>query len=401
MGLLEAVMVDSSLSQLKRVSAAELEDVLRQADDEGWEKLALWPQGLQNADRYWRNFFFTACIAIFGAYLISHAESAVAQSPPDPFVGRLVEPVLLRGVEDVHIVGDYAYLPCREGERLTICSIADPANPTVISSFTHPQLKHAAGFAIHDDTIYLASQSNQRLLVVDAADKSALRLLGSVRLGESEKGVLYKVAYRAGHCYVAHQTEKKLFVVDVRAPSHPVVVGSVAVTTGDDGPFSVMLHGNYALVGTIFGNRNRLAVVDIEDPAKPRLHTQVFDPAIGQISGEIVGDLYFTANWDRNAFLVFDVSDPSNPKLAAKLVDERLGKPNRCVVAGDRAYLPMVQGDGVAVVDIADPMNPKFLTSFQDPVLKKTYGVAFHDGLLFVGAREGNSLVVMAPGTLE
>ncbi len=356
---------------------------------------------MQNTDRYSRNLSFTASIALFSAYLISHAGSAVAQSPPDPFVGRLVEPVLLRGVEDVDIVGDYAYLPCREGERLTICSIGDPANPTIISSFTHPELKHAAGFAMHDDTIYLASQSNQRLLVVDAADKSTLRLLGSVRLGESEKGVLYKVAYREGHCYVAHQTEKKLFVVDVRAPSHPVVVGSVAVTTGDDGPFSVMLHGSYALVGTIFGNRNRLAVVDVENPAEPRLHRQVFDPVMGHVSGEIVGNLLFAVNWDRNAFLVLDVSDPSDPKLAAKLVDERLGKPNRCVVAGDRAYLPMVQSDGVAVVDIADPMNPRFLTSFRDPVMKKTYGVAVHDGLLFVGAREGNSLVVMAPRTLE
>ena len=64
-----------------------------------------------------------------------------------------------------------------------------------------------------------------------------------------------------------------------------------------------------------------------------------------------------------------------------------LANPTVCVVAGNRAYLPMVQGDGVAVVDIADPMNPRFLTSFRDPVLKKTYGVALHDGLLFVGAR--------------
>ena len=134
-----------------------------------------------------------------------------------------------------------------------------------------PNSNTLPGFAIHDDKIYLASQSNQRLLVVDAADKSALRLLGSVHLGASQEGVLYKVAYRAGHCYVAHQTAKKLLVVDVRAPNRPVVVGSVAVTTENDGPFSVMLHGNYALVGTIFGSRNRLAVVDIENPAKPRL----------------------------------------------------------------------------------------------------------------------------------
>ncbi|MBN2129122.1 MAG: hypothetical protein JW741_06475, partial [Sedimentisphaerales bacterium] len=275
------------------------------------------------------NELFLCCMSL-ALCVVAQAEDVANHPPGVAFIGRLVEPTLLRGIEDVHIVGDYAYLPCREGQRLTICAIDDPTNPRVVSSFTHPELKGAAGFAICGDMVYLASQSNQRLLVVDATDKTALRLLGSVRLGTADKGVLYKVAYRDGRCYVAHQTEKKLFAVDVRDPSQPVVVGSVVVTTEDDGPFSVEFCGDYALVGTIFGRHNRLAVVDVKIPSEPRLVAEVFDPAIGQVSGVIVGELYFAVNWDTNAFLVFSVSDPSNPKLVGKLVDERLGKPNRC-----------------------------------------------------------------------
>ncbi|MFT4588795.1 MAG: hypothetical protein ACI8QF_002903, partial [Limisphaerales bacterium] len=112
-------------------------------------------------------------------------------------------------------------------------------------------------------------------------------------------------------------------------------------------------------------------------------------------------DLFFAVNWDKNAFLVFDVANIAKPKLAAKLIDKRLGKPNRCVVSGDRAYLPMVEGDGVAVVDIANPLKPRFLKSFRDPMLNKTYGVAVRDGLLYVGAREGNSLVIFDRHALE
>ena len=344
---------------------------------------------------------FAMAIALSSAYLVPSV--AIAQSLPTPFVGRLVDPVFLRGIEDVHLEGDYAFLPCREGKRLTICSIEDPANPEVVSSFTHPDLDQATGLAFNGNTLYLNSLRNHRLLVLDATDKSAVRLLGSVTVGEpGTEGVLYKVAYRDGYCYAALQNEKRLFIVDVRDARRPVVVGSVVVTTEDDGPFSVLLRDNYALTGTLFGSRNRLAVVDVEDPANPRLVSQVLDPVITVVSGTVVGDFYFAASSYRNALLVFDVADPANPKLAAKLVDNRLIMPNRCVASGDRAYLPLGQGgDGVAVVNIADPRKPKFLTSFRDPVMKKAYGVALRGDLLFVGARDGNSLVVLDRRKLE
>ncbi|MBN1346952.1 MAG: hypothetical protein JXQ73_29955 [Phycisphaerae bacterium] len=329
-------------------------------------------------------------------------DKTMAQSPSSPIVGRLVDPVRLRGVEDVHLEGDWAFLPCREGKRLTICSIKNPTEPKVVSSFTHPDLDQAAGLAVDGTTAYVASQGNHRLLVLDVRDKSAVRLIASVVVGSPEvRGVLYKVAYRDGYCYVAHQAEKKLFVVDVRDPRRPVVVGSAVVTTEDDGPFSVLVCDGYVLTGTLFGRRNRLAVVDVRSPVRPRLITQVLDPAISQLSGDLVGHRYFTVAWDRNAFLVFDLRDPAHPKLESKLVDERLGQPNRCVVTGDRAYLPMVKGDGVAVVDVTDPRQPRFVSSFRDPVMRKTYGVAARGDLLCVGAREGNSLLVLNRHKLE
>lgn len=346
------------------------------------------------------NTIFRAPIPLVCLCLIMGSVGGIAQSS-SPIIGTLIDPVALRGVEDVHLEGNFAFLPCREGKRLTVCSIENPAHPRVISSFTHAELGPAAGFAISGDMVYLTSQSNNKLLIIDAANKSDLKLVGSVRVGPSGKGILYKVAHRAGYCYVAHLTEKKLYVVDVREPSQPSVVGSVVVTTGNDGPFNVLLHDDLALVGTIFGRHNRLAVIDVKTPPEPRLITQATGPEIGHASGEIVGDLFFAVNWDKNAFLVFDLANAAHPRLAAKLIDKRLGKPNRCVVSGDRAYLPMVEGDGVALVDISDPLTPRFLTSFQHPVLDKTYGVALRGNLLFLGAREGASLVILDRRKLE
>ena len=339
----------------------------------------------------------TMSIALFFTYAVSQEDQVFAQSS-NPIVGQLIDSVALRGIEDVHIEGEYVYLPCREGKRLTICSIANPAKPEIISTFTHPELGPASGFAMNDDILYLASQGNTKLLVVDARDKSALRLLGSVSVGS---GIIYKIAYRDGYCFLAQQSEKKIYVIDVRNPRQPVVVATTEVTTEDDGPFSVLLKGHYALVGTIFGKHNRMAVVDIKDPTSPQLVTQVFDPEICQVSGEIVGNLLFTANWDTNAFIVYDIADVTHPKIVGKLVDERMGKPNRCAISGDRAYLPMVEGDGVAIIDISDPTHPQFLTSYRSHVMNKTYGVAIHGDLLLVGARKGNSLLLFNRQMLE
>lgn len=339
-----------------------------------------------------------ACVITI-VWFISAPHGVLIFAEP-PFLGELIDPVQLRGVEDVILDGDRAFLPCREGSRLTICSIKDPTRLEILGTFPHPDLDQAAGFALDGDTAFLASHVNHTLLILDVANAANMKLLGKVQVGNGPGG-LYKVAYRDGYCYAAVQQAKRLYVVDVRDSSRPMVVSEVQVTTGNDGPFSVALRDQYALVGTLFGERNRLAVVDIHNPLEPRLVNAVFDPDLCQVSGKFVDNLYVTVCWNENSLLVFDVSDPAKPNLLGKLVDPRLGKPNRLEVVGGRAYLPMVEGNGVAVVDISDPSRPRFVTSMKHPTLKKTYGIAARGDLLFVGSREGNSLVVLDRHVLE
>ena len=319
-----------------------------------------------------------------------------------PFVSQLVDPIQLRGIEDVYLDGDRAFLPCREGQRLTVCSVQDPTQLRILGTFTHPDLDQVAGFALDGNTAYLASNENHQLLVVDVTDPANMKLLGKVIIGPADGPKwLYKVAYRDGYCYVALQQAKRLYVVDVRDKTQPKVVSDVVVTTDNDGPFSVMLRDQHALVGTLFGRNNRLAVVNIQDPLQPRLVGTLLGPDVCQVSGKMIGDRYFAVCWDRNSFLVVNIADVTKPRLEGKLVDERLGKPNRCEIVGDRAYLPMVQGGGISIVDLSNPIEPRFVTTFSHPVLKKTYGIAARGDLLFVGAREGNSFVVIDRRELE
>lgn len=327
------------------------------------------------------------------------AVSDMTRSAQPPIVGILVDHVQLRGPEDIVLDGDHAYVPCREGHRLTVCNVNDPTRPSVISSFMHPDLQEAAGFAMNGNLFYVASQGNHRLLILDAHDKRSLKLLSSVGVGNGK--LIYKVAYRNGYCFVAGQSDKQLYVVDVRDSQRPAVIAQVPVTTQEDGPFSVTLHGSYALVGTLFGNINRLAVVAIANPSKPVLTAVLTDPYYCTLSGSLVGDSFYANSWSWNCMFVFDVSDPTHPREKGRLTDSRLGQPNRCLVADNRAYLPMVQGNGIAVVDISDPTHPRFLRTVKDPLMKKTYGVALRANHLFVVSRDGDSLVVLDRQALE
>ena len=330
----------------------------------------------------------------------------VAEATSDSrFLAALVDHKLLRGIEDVHLRQDYAYLPCREGERLTICDISDLRSMRIVSSFVHQELAQATGLAQHGDWLFVTSFAPQdrsfapRLLVLNARDKTTIRYVSSLRIGG--RGAIYKVRYRDGLCYVAHQTDKKLYVVDVRDPEHPAVLSSVTVTSENDGPFSVLLQGQRVLVGTLWGSRNRLAVVDIRDPRHPAVLQTLTAPDFCTLIGDVVGGCYVTAGYSRNALVVFDISHPDRVEVRGRLQDPRLGKPNRCIVVGNRAYLPMIEGHGIAVVDISDLAHPGFVTAFSHPIFEKTYGIAARGDLLYVGSREGDSLVVLNRHSLE
>lgn len=346
--------------------------------------------------------FKWAFIILFGASCLVHATVVFAASP---IVGSLVDSENLNGVEDVFLSGDLAYLPCREGHCLTACSIKDPARPQVVGTFRDPDLDDVTGFALDGNTAYLASQSSHFLLIVDVSVPEKMNLLGKVRISrQGSKGPLYKMAYRDGYCYMSHQGEKKLYIVDVRDKTRPYVIGNTQITTEGDGAYCVTMKGDYALVGTVFGKNNRLAVVNVTDPAHPRKVGELKDPHLSEGIGTIVGDRFYIACWPHHAMMVINLSEMSDsrlPSIEGVLIDPRLSKPNRCAVVGNRAYFPIIEADGVAVVDISDPANPRFVMSYSDPVMKKPYGLTARGDYVFVGARAGDSLVILDRHQLE
>ena len=270
--------------------------------------------------------------------------------PDDVIVGKIVDHKLLQGVEDVHLQRQLAYLPCGEGRCLTICDVSDVSHPIIAGTFTHPQLQEVAGFAINEDLVYLASHGNQKLMIVDVSDKAHPKFVSSLTLnppGGEPGGLLYKVLYADGYCYVAHQSAQSVFIVDVNDPLNPRVESAIKITTGDDGPFSVKLIGDVLLCGTIFGKASddRVVAVAVAEKSRPKILHTLADPRLGYAGGgTIEGDYYFVAGWSAEAIVAVDVSLPSKPEIVGALVDERIGKPNRCIVSDGMAFVPMYRG---------------------------------------------------------
>ena len=113
---------------------------------------------------------------------------------------------------------------------------------------------------------------------------------------------------------------------------------------------TIVIQGNYAYLGMI----TSLIVVDISDPAAPRLVGQS-GPLPGMINDLALSDNYaFLANWSYGLRVV-DISDPTEPYQISYQLDE--GEVKNIVLSGDYAYLA-IEDYGIRVMDISDPYHP-------------------------------------------
>jgi photosystem II stability/assembly factor-like uncharacterized protein len=303
--------------------------------------------------------------------------------------------------EDVLIDGNNAYVPNRDGNNLTVIDIANPKKPRIVSSFRDPELLDAMGVDKHGDILYVTSLTNHKLLILDAHHPKNMRKLSSLTIGGEGRSTdrLRKVVYADGYVYLTHSSEGKLYIVDVRNPQSPVIVGSTA--TGD-GAFAAVIHGNYAYVGGCFPGAS-LKVIDIADKTAPKVINTLYDAEkYGCIcSFQINGKYLYTVAYSSNAFITFDISDPSRPVEAGYLRSNLLDGPGRLVLDGSAAYVINSINDSFATIDISDPKSPRLVHILNDRQLEKAYGLAYSKGHSYIAGRDSRSLVVLEMAKLK
>ncbi len=319
-------------------------------------------------------------------------------------LGALYSPKELDEPEDILIDGNYAYVPCRGSNNLAVIDISNPRKPILVSSFRDPELLDAMGVAKHGKYIYIASFSNYKCIVVDAGDPKNLKKLYAFNVGPGGPGSdrLRKVVYHEGYLYLTHDDDGMLYIADARNPAHPEIISSIS--TGNDGNFAVFVNGSYAYTGGCFSSLaikvgRSVRVLDVSDKKNPKLVTSLIDSARYGCTCDfkLKGNSLVDVAYSSNALVVFDISNPAGPVEKGFLQSDQMSGPGRLTVIGSKAYTINSINDSFVQVDLLNPGSPKIDYVAPSWKLKKVYGLAGKDGLLYMAGRDSRYFLVVDP----
>ncbi len=272
---------------------------------------------------------------------------------------------------DVEVDGDLAYVGLRGG-GLRIVNVARAESPQLIG------LMQTGGDVLDlalepgRQVVYMAD-SDIGVLIVDVASASAPKLLASISTVRETRAVA-----AAGNRLLAVGSEG-LLVADATDPTAPRIVGSVAL---EGFPESITIVGNTAYIAARSAG---LLIVDIADHAAPRmLARQPTQQLARQV--EVSGTRAYVADGE-NGVRIIDIADPARPFEWAWF--DTNGKAEAVAVKETTVFVA-VSGQGIRIAQLAEGGYLREKGSFD---VDQAWKLAMMDDLLLVSAAEG--LVVL------
>lgn len=331
---------------------------------------------------------------------------AITSQPVVPLAsvmtGSLVDTRELDEPEDILVNKGFAYLPCRDGNNVTIIDYRDPKKPLLACSLRDRDILDAFSVAIRDHYLYVLSMTNCRVSVYDIKDPYHPKKVSAITVGgeggylstyRSNYTRLRKLAIDGNYAYVTHSSESKVYILDIRRPEQPAIVSSFH--TGD-GAFGVLAKGNVLYLAG-YGPGSSVIAVDITDKAKPVIKSRILDTTLlkGTCALAISGNTIYTTAYNANTFWAMDISDPLQLRAISWLKEDGMLGPGRVAIRGNTAYVLNSTNNSVAAIDITDPSKMTVKQYLQDPLLKRVYGIAIDGDLLLLAGREARSFVVV------
>jgi hypothetical protein len=355
-------------------------------------------QSLSAADHALLNTCMTAFLT---------AEGVIASADISPYIiASVADATNLNGPEDLLIIGNYAYVPCRDGATLTVVDISNPMNPFVASVFTDADLTQGMGIAANGSTLFLTSWHNHKLISINGTNPLALVKISSITIGNTDPGgdpdELRKVAYQSGYCFCTHVYDAKLYIVNVSDPANMSITSSLAIP---EGAFAVAVSGNYAYVAgfTIGGGSTtestKVNVVDHSTKASPSVVKTLTDATnyLGCSCLFVSGTHLLGTFYAADRFVVFNIADPPNMARDGLLVvSATLNGPNRLFPTGSLAYVAAADGDAIGVIDWSTPATPTLARGIANAtLLDGVYSVALSGSEIYAVARNADRFIAL------
>lgn len=323
-------------------------------------------------------------------------------------VGSLVDFSELMDPEDIVVHNKFAYIPCRDGNNVAIIDYKNPANPLLAFSLRDPDILDAFSVAIHQDHLYVLSMTNCRVSVYNIKNPYKPVKTGTVKVGgeggylttyRSDYTRLRKIAVLGNYAYVTHSSESKLYILDISNPAAPRIVSSMH--TGD-GAFAVLPTEQVVYLAG-YGPGSSVITVDVRDKTKPRISSRIFDSTklAGTCALAIKDQVLHVVAYSAGKLLAADISDPFKPKEISYFSYQGMKGPGRITITGNTAYVINSSNDSMLAIDIADPGAMKARYFLQDPLIKKTYGIALDGKLILLAGRDARSFVVLDGNLLK
>jgi hypothetical protein len=270
-------------------------------------------------------------------------------------------------------VGDFAYRI--EGKwGLGIYSPLPPGGQLPSGSIPNP------GGAVFDQlvsgsTLYVVQQGSFSGVLVYDLSSSPPALVG--RYSESGQDP-FSLALLNNYLFVG--TAQGLLVLDVRAPSSPAKVATLATPTS-----TMAISGNSLYVGT---TDHRLVVLDVTNPASPLQVAQSSLPDFPNIL-RTSGNLLLIAD-NTAGLLTYGITNPSHPVLISQY--QPSSATEDVATDGNLALLAATDG-GLVIADLTNPAAPTLvgqaridtLSCFFDCLNPAALSVGIHGGLVYIG----------------
>jgi hypothetical protein len=187
--------------------------------------------------------------------------------------------------------------------------------------------------------------------------------------------------------------------LDISNPAKPTIVSSIH--TGD-GAFAVLpAAGVVYLAG--FGPGSSVIAVDVRNKKTPRISSKIYDSTLlaGTCALAIKDKVLYVVAYSAGKILSVDISDPLHMKPISYFAESGMKGPGRIAISGNIAYVINSTNDSMLAIEISDPASLKTSYFIQDPLIKKTYGIALDGDKILLAGRDARSFVIVDGRKLE